>query len=160
MKSKFTFWVVLLLIVFVGLCVITVQALWDYFPLAIDDVQFRDVFLGGFVSAALLFIFGDIKNKMLLVTISASQIEHRNLLFMSKTFDIKNISGYVTCQVFSRGGSYEFIYLVINNQKVVSVSEFYHRNFTELKSGISTSLDCLGEVKHSTLQDIRDIFKN
>jgi hypothetical protein len=58
--------------------------------------------------------------------------------FIRKTRDWSDYDYYQTVQEYSRGGFYEAIWLIKDNQLKDRISSFYYTNYTELKAGIKT----------------------
>lgn len=79
-------------------------------------------------------------------------------LGLEKAFDLSEFDGFITCQLPSRGETYEYLYLIKNGKKEVKLSEFYHRNYLQLKNRITKTVHFLGDQPFSMLEEIKEIF--
>ena len=160
-KSKFKFWVLLPILVLFLVTVLLYQIIFDGF--IISEIE-NHVIL--YVLIFLLFyvwiwiFYGELRTKAIVVTIDEKILYLKNYLGIGihKIFDLSEFDGYITCQLPSRGGTYEYLYLIKNGKKVVKISEFYHRNYPELKYRITKSLKFLGDQPFSMLTEIKEIF--
>jgi len=78
---------------------------------------------------------------------------------MLKEYQIGEISGFKISVLRSRGGVYEYLYLMVGDKKIGKISEYYHRNYKDLKNFLITSgLRNLGTEQFSNRQELKDIF--
>ena len=78
---------------------------------------------------------------------------------LKKTYSIDNINGYILSHVSSKNGRYEYLYIMIGRKKVIKLSEFYHRNYNELKSAIlNKNIKYLGYQQWNLVKETKEIF--
>ena len=80
-------------------------------------------------------------------------------LATAKKYLYKDLDGFKTSILRSRGGENEYIYFIKDNKKVGKISDFYHKNYLELKKEIATKLNDLGFEKFSYKDEIKETFR-
>lgn len=73
-------------------------------------------------------------------------------------FNFSELDGYFTSQFPSSAGSYEYLFLLKNKQKVVTLSEYYHRNYDEMKQFITQRLRFKGDRPYSMTGEISEML--
>lgn len=109
-----------------------------------------------------LWLFnGQLRSKGVQVTINSKEVEIISLLGYGKTniYSFKSLDGFQTCQLPWNYRTIEFLYLVKDGKRVANISQYYHKNYEELKDALSTTLIDLGEVEFSYGREFREIFK-
>ena len=77
-----------------------------------------------------------------------------------KTIYFADVDGYRISILPSKGAVYEFLYLVAQGKKIVKLSQFYHKNYDELKEAIAgTKIYNLGFESFSYVHEIKEIFE-
>ena len=160
MKSKFRYTAYLVALVSVLLFIILVTFFKKYVN---SDVPLWKTFL---ITVFFLFIwiwmfFGELRSKMVSVDIDHDKIRIKKYLGigMLKEYQIGEISGFKISVLRSRGGVYEYLYLMVGDKKIGKISEYYHRNYKDLKNFLITSgLRNLGTEQFSNRQELKDIF--
>ena len=79
-------------------------------------------------------------------------------LSIAKKYLYEDLDGFKTSILRSRGGDNEYLYLIKDNKKLVKISDYYHKNFLELKKEITTKLEDLGFEKFSYMDELKEIF--
>ena len=79
-------------------------------------------------------------------------------LATAKKYLYKELDGFKTSTLHSRGGDNEYLYFIKSNNKVGKISDFYHKNYLELKKEISSKLDNLGFEKFSYKDELKETF--
>ena len=79
-------------------------------------------------------------------------------LATAKKYLYKELDGFKTSTLRSRGGDNEYLYFIKSNNKVGKISDFYHKNYLELKREISSKLDDLGFEKFSYKDELKETF--
>ncbi|HUH26156.1 MAG TPA: hypothetical protein VLY87_05980 [Flavobacterium sp.] len=78
--------------------------------------------------------------------------------FKTESFKISEIKGWKYSHLTSRGGTYEYLYLIKDGKKIIKISEFYHKNYSKLKNEILTKTKYLGYENFSLLDELKEIF--
>lgn len=79
-------------------------------------------------------------------------------LSTAKKYLYSDLGGFKTSILRSRGGDNEYLYFIKDNKKVGKISDFYHKNYLELKTEISSKLDDLGFEKFSYKDELKETF--
>ena len=103
--------------------------------------------IGLFVFLWFFFVFLELKNKAVVLEISSSNLTVTNFLGLGnrKTFNWNEFEGFTTKELDARSGSFEYLYLQHPN-KLIIVSQYYHKNYPELKKEISKYVKYRGTV--------------
>jgi hypothetical protein len=114
-----------------------------------------------FIFFLLWLVWGELRTKAIKVWIETDSIIAINFLGLgtSKTFRFSEIDGYKITMLPAEYRDYEYLYLIINQQKVIKLSEFYHENYFELKKVITKKCKHLGTEKFNLMKEIRGIFR-
>ena len=104
--------------------------------------------------------FGEFRTKMIKVILDDEYLLIQNFggLSKSKKYYYKDLDGFRTSILHSKGGDNEYLYFIKGGKKVGKISDFYHKNYLELKAQISNNLTDLGFAKFSYLDEIKEIF--
>lgn len=126
-----------------------------------DDKLFPKIFLPGIlVFSFIVIFFGEIRTKYISVEIQKDQIiEKRFFGLQTKSYRCSEIDGWKYSHLPSKGGTYEYLYLYKNGHKTIKISEFYHRNYAEVKSYIKTQFKYLGYEKFSYIDEFKETFR-
>jgi len=118
-----------------------------------------------FIMLLIIFIFvwlvwGEMRTKILKVGIEKDRIGVTNFQGLGnlKIVLFSEIDGFKTCVLPSEYKDYEYLYLIKNGQKIIKLSEFYHKNYAELKNEISKKCKNLGIEKFSLGRVIKELF--
>ena len=105
--------------------------------------------------------FIELRTKAISVEIGSDAIKVKRYLGLgpTKVYLLDSITGFKTSILQSKGGSYEYLYLMIGDRKIAKLSEFYHGNYKELKSNIvSLGIKRLVAEVFSNWRELKDIF--
>lgn len=105
--------------------------------------------------------FGELRTKIVTVDIDYDKIRIRKYLGLgiSKECQIDDISGFKISVLRSKGGVYEYLYLMVGNKKIAKISEYYHKNYRDLKRFlIAAGIPNLGIERFSNRQELRDLL--
>lgn len=160
MKSKFKFRALLIPILIIALTTISAYIVTENWPIKIEDIRWIDIYM----AVLLLFtwiwlVFGELRTKVIEVTIDNNTIEKRNYLGLNQKYNFKDFDGFQTSILTSKGETFECLYLVKDSQKIIKISEAYHKNYDELKNLIGVKSKELGEIKFSYIDELKEIFK-
>jgi hypothetical protein len=108
----------------------------------------------------LWLFFGEFRTKMIKVVLNDNHllIKHFAGLSTAKKYLYKDLDGFKTSILRSRGGDNEYLYFIKDNKKIGKISDFYHKNYFELKNEISAKLDDLGFEKFSYMHELKESF--
>lgn len=162
-KFRFTTYIILALLIF-----LTGFIYFIFFSLA--DALHEDSFIVIFMFGFLIFfyllvfiwlVFGELRTKAVAVKITDNEIFKKGYLGlgMTKQFQFGECSHITSLVLTSNYGSYEYLYLWKDNKKVVKLSEYYHRNYSELKNQLISKVEYSGEVPFIMYEEIKEIFQ-
>lgn len=160
-KSKFKFWVFLPIILLFLTTILLQQIVYNIFTPTEYETPIFIYFLLIILAYVWIWIFcGELRTKAVVVEIDEKILYQRNYLGFGtiKIFELSDFDEFITCQLPSRGGTYEYLYLIKNGKKEVKLSEFYHRNYIQLKHRITKTIKYSGNQPFSMLTEIKEIF--
>ncbi|HTO16604.1 MAG TPA: hypothetical protein VLZ83_12595 [Edaphocola sp.] len=104
--------------------------------------------------------FGEFRTKMIKVELNDDHLLIKTFggLSTPKKYLYKDLDGFKTSILHSRGSDNEYLYFIKDNKKIGKISDFYHKNYLELKKEITTKLDDLGFEKFSYKDELKEIF--
>jgi len=159
-KSKFKYGAYILAILAIAFSMMLSFMLSMYFWLPIPIAFYIIVNLFCIFSWIWL-IFGELRTKVIRVDIGYDNFMVRGYFGFgaSKTLYFNEIEGYKIAVLPAQGTSYEYLYVMAGNKKAIKLSEFYHKNYTELKEGISSAkIKYLGFEDFSYAKELKEIF--
>ena len=161
LHSKFKYWALLslvLLMVFFGLFILVFKIL------LLSEVDF----VAGIIFSLLLFgftwiwlLFGELRTKIIAVKINNDNIEVSRYYGLAtvEIYHLNEFEGFVTADLSSRYDKYEYLYLVKEGKRRIALSQFYHRNYGDLKKMLTLKVSDMGKNHISVLEHIKDIFR-
>ena len=75
-----------------------------------------------------------------------------------ETFYYADLEGYHVSILSSANAANEYLYLMKDGKKVVKLSDFYHKNYSEMREALGDSLKNLGYMEFSYWQEVKEIF--
>lgn len=161
MKSKFTiksYLVLILILASLYLLFIIVPAFFGN-PFY-EDKLFPKIFVLGLIIFTVSYlVFGELRTKYINVELNKNEIIVKRFFGLkAERYRVSEIEGWKYSLLPSRGGTYEYLYLYKNNKKQIKISEFYHKNYKQLKSEIQAQYKSLGYEKFSYLDELKEIF--
>lgn len=89
-----------------------------------------------------LLITSELKTKMVKVIINSDHISAVRYagLFQKEQLYFKELEGYFIKQVESESSRSEFCYLIKDGKKTLILSDYYHKNYRELKTAIQSRI--------------------
>ena len=163
MSSKFTWWVLLPAFVSIILFItifITANKGLIFFSLD-TPLFFKMFFIIFFIYLLIMLISGELRIKAIKIIINDSYLVKRGFIGVGirKTYFFDRLDGYKTSIISSRSGSYEYLYIMKGNKKVVKLSEFYHSNYKDLKRElIKKGIRNLGVENWNLLRETKELF--
>ena len=76
-----------------------------------------------------------------------------------KIFRYSEFEGLITSRQPGRLGSKEYIFLMKKGKREVCISEFYHRNYFDLKEAVVNKIKFLGEKEYRWGYEYKEMFK-
>ena len=160
LKSKFKlriFFPIALLVLITGFIIISSK-------LILNDIK-NATLIVYLVIAFSIFLwiwlfFGELRTKVIKITIEEHEIIVSNYfgLQAKKVYLLSGFDGFKTSLMPARYQTYEFLYLMANDKKVIKLSGYYHKNYDDLKARLSLSLKDLGDEKFSLFSEVKEIF--
>lgn len=111
-----------------------------------------------FAFFTVLLVRGELRTKALEVVLDEDRIIVRNYagLGKEKVYDSKEITGYKTCYLESQDSSFEYLFLISGDKRIVRLSEFYHKNYPEFKKEIKRRYRNLGTQNFNFWRELKD----
>jgi len=160
LKSKFKFRALLIPVLLIAITSISAYIVTENWPIKIEELRWIEIYMAVlFLFTWIWLVFGELRTKVIKVTIENNHIKKKNYLGLNQKYNFKDFSGFQTSILTSKGESFEYLYLVKDNRKIIKISEAYHKNYGELKNRIEANLKDLGEIKFSYIDEFKDIFK-
>ena len=162
LRSKFTFksyLVLILTIVCLYLLFMVVPAFFGnpYY----DNKPFPKIFILGLIIFTFIYlVFGELRTKYITIELTQNNIVVKRFFgAIIKSYKASEIDGWKYSMLPSRGGTYEYLYFYKNNKKKIKISEFYHKNYKQLKNEIQSQYKYLGYEEFSYLDELKEMFK-
>ena len=76
-----------------------------------------------------------------------------------KEINLKDIEGFIRSTQPGKMKDYEFLFLLKKGKRVVAISEFYHRNYSALRSQVENKIPDLGRQKYKFLPEYKEMFR-
>ena len=105
-------------------------------------------------------MFGELRTKVLRLNIDENEVLSSNYFGLGNTkkFSFDQLEGYKVSLVPAYIGTYECLYLMAKNKKVVKISAYYYRNYNDLKKIVEKNLKYLGSEHFEHLREFKEIF--
>ena len=109
---------------------------------------------------AICLVFGEMRRSITKIEINGNNISVSNYFGFGKkkTYNLSEMEGFTRSVLQSRGGNYQYTYLIKNNRRIIRVSEFYHKNYQSLLSCIYKRCKFLGDKQVSLIREAKEIF--
>lgn len=162
MKTKFTFKAIVLPTLLIAILCILIFVVPDFFTSSVyKDKLFVKIFVPTMmILSFVLLFFIELRTKCTIVLISEKEIIVKQFFgLITKSFQSSEIEGWKHSHQSDNGGTYEYIFLYHKNNKVISISQSYHRNYQKIKEYIKNNFDYLGYEKFSYIDEFKEIFK-
>lgn len=120
-----------------------------------------------FLIAALIFGFiflyvllFELRTKALKIRIDSGSLSIKNFVGfgVENSYHLNDFEGYVTSIIKTKYNAYEYLFLVKGRKRVNVGSEYYHKNYLEIKTVISNHLKFLGNEKYGFKRVVQDLF--
>ncbi len=122
--------------------------------------------LHGFPLIILLLIiiiwlfFGEFRTKTIKVIIKEDYLLIKKFggFYLSNKYYYRDLDGFKLSFIIPNAGVNEYLYILKDGKKVGKLSDFYHKNYIEIKEEIKTKLTDLGLEQFSYIDEIKEIF--
>ncbi len=106
-------------------------------------------------------VFGEVKNKLVVVLFSGKKIFVSKMggLLRTEEYDSSEIEGWTYSILPSRGGNDEYLYIYSKGKKIAKTSEFYHKNYQAIKQVVRAQYNDLGFEQFSYIAELKEIFE-
>jgi hypothetical protein len=162
MKSKFMSgaYILAFLIILFTLMGISFLALFFFF-IANIPVGFIIVVNVFFIFAWIWLVFGELRTKVVSLDIGYDNFIVKGYFGFGtpKTYYFTDVEGYRTSILPASMVVYEYLYVISGGKKVIKLSQFYHKNYEELKAAIiNANIKYLGFEDFSYGRELKEIF--
>lgn len=161
MKTKFTFKAflpALLLIPFLYLIISVIPGI--IITENYSTPLFPRIFIPSILIFSFLIVFGELRTKCIIITINKNDIIVKRFFgLLTKTYKFSDIEGWKYSHLTGKGGTYEYLYLYKGGMKVIKMSQFYHKNYFQIKNYIQGNFKYLGYEQLSYIDEFKEIFK-
>lgn len=105
-------------------------------------------------------VYGELRTKAVKLHFSDNNLNVRGFAGLGRqtSYLLSEFEGYKTAILPSQDLEYEYLYLMLDDKKKVKISEFYHRNYAEMKHYISQRTRNLGVEKFEFVKEIKEVF--
>lgn len=117
-------------------------------------------------AAAMLFgtcwlAFGELRRSAVRLCLDAGMLSVTPYmgLGLTRRYDMRDFDGVVTSVLVSRGGVYEYRYLMKDGRREVRLSSFYLKNYVRLSAAIGACCPDKGERPMNMWQELKEIFR-
>ena len=116
------------------------------------------IFIAIFV--LLWLIRGEARTKIIVAELNFDNMVIRRYYGLSApvTFYYRDLSGFTISILPASNTAYEYLYIKLGDKNVGKLSEFYHRNYAELKTELRSRIKDLGYVDFSYNKEFKEIF--
>ena len=158
-KSKFKFRAIIhcfLVLLLLGILLLIITSTFIGFILPLPPIFFALIFILFWI----VILWGEFRTRMVLITIDDNSISSQNYIGLGKKkqFDFKSLKGFKVSNLTSHRGNSEYLYLLLDNKKVIKISEYHHSNYTELKRIIATKTKNLGFESFKWIDEFKEYF--
>jgi len=104
--------------------------------------------------------FGEFRNKMIKVELDDKFLTIKKFggLGFAKKYFYQDLDGFKTSILGSLAMDNEYLYFMQNGKKIGKISDFYHKNYLDLKSEVKSKLKDLGLEQFSYIDELKEIF--
>jgi hypothetical protein len=162
MKSRFS-WLAYFLGVYAALFSLILLAciVFDVGYNTIVPVYFYFIITFFVIFVWIWLVFGELRNKVIVVEIGYDNLIVKRYLGLgsSTVFYFNQIDGFKTSILPASATEYEFLYVMAGEKKIAKLSQFYHKNYADIKQMlISEKVKDLGYEKYNATRELKEIF--
>lgn len=166
-ESKFNWWAILPLVLAVIIFMVISYLTYFIFLMPKDGsmtpaLYFMLTLVLVFFLITFIWVFAEMRKRALYVEIFSHSIIACSFYGYGKRqlFAFTGFTGYTISNLPNYyGNTSEYLHIIKGTKKVLSISEFYHKNYKELKDGLTGSLKFLGEIPFDMKEEWKDLLK-
>lgn len=119
------------------------------------------IFIYIFIGFAIIFLSYELRKKVIKVDFENDKLIVQYFLGLSapKRFKYSDIDGFKTSKVYSKLGTFNYLYIMVGKNKIAILSDFYHSNYSFLLIESQENLTNLGYVSTNFFSELNDILK-
>ena len=104
--------------------------------------------------------FGEFRTKMIKVTVENDGIIIKTFggFGVSRKFLYSDLDGFKLSIISSNAADNEYLYFMQSDKKVGKISDFYHKNYLDLKEMVKTKIKDLGFENFSYIDELKESF--
>jgi len=112
------------------------------------------------VLVLLWLIYGEARAKIIRIEMDFDHLTIRRYFGLSApaTFYYADLTGFTITILPATNTSYEYLYIKQGDKNIGKLSEFYHKNYDDLKADLRTHLKDLGYADFSYWKEVKEIF--
>lgn len=106
-------------------------------------------------------LLGEMRNKAIRLELEHDWVTIRGYygLGKPKQYWLGEISGLRSSVLSSENGSFDYLYLVLDDKRIACISSFHHRNFEEIRGVLQLKLKDLGQTPFDLKEELRDLYR-
>jgi hypothetical protein len=160
LQSKFRLWAVFPLFIFLVLTATILYIVVGFFEYRMFPLWALFLFLAALGFVWWWIFFGEMRSKAVRVNLAETEMRVKGFfgLGAARIYQYAALEGFEISELPTSYSSYEYLYVYKAGKKVAKISDYYHRNYTEMKNFLVTKIEDLGEVEFSISQEFREIF--
>jgi len=161
MVSKFTWTAYIPIFIIVALTAATLFCIVVCFDPAVYQMLVILIPATVFAILVLLWlIYGELRTKIIKVDLEFDHIVIKRYYGLGPQVTIyyTDIDGFTISILPATNTAYEYLYLMKDGKKIGKLSQFYHKNYADLKTELQVHIKDLGIVDYNSWQEIKDIF--
>jgi hypothetical protein len=112
------------------------------------------------VFALVWLVYGECRTKIIRVEINFDNMVIRRYFGLAKpvTYYYADLTGFIITILPAQNATYEYLYIKLGDKNIGKLSQFYHKNYSDLKGDLQTHLKDLGYADFSYWKETKDIF--
>jgi hypothetical protein len=112
------------------------------------------------IFALVWLIYGECRTKIIRVELNYDNIVIRRYFGLAKsiTYYYADLTGFTITILPAQNTAYEYLYIKQGDKNIGKLSEFYHKNYKDLKAELQKHLKDLGYADFSYWKETKDIF--
>jgi hypothetical protein len=109
------------------------------------------------ISLILLIVY-EFRNKIISIIVAKNHLRKSSYFAEDRIYDFKEIDGFLVMSSKGILRNSEYLYLIQDGARIVTLSQVYHKNYHELKAIISERSKNLGEANYDVFDEIIEII--
>lgn len=163
LHSRFRFFGFMPAVLFCLLIYVIADSVSRFMEASVTSDPILDIVYFVFMLLALCWVsFGELRTKALAVNIQKNGLICVRPFYglgPEKVYKLSDFDGSHTSLLAAKSNTFEYLYLMQGNKKVLKLSEYYHKNYDELKAELSKEVSDLGEVPFRLVDEFREMVR-